>query len=249
MSSASRRDLITACSVSLSLLTTRSWSPWMRTWTLAETFWMRLRRSRASSSLMPAFSRTSIWPRPLPTVFGSSALKSFGDNCRRAPFSRRTCRAARARSSLAESMTMRSPRWSYVVAVSLKSKRVPTSRRAWSRALVSSAELNSETTSKEYSATARVEDGVQPGDDGHDGQRDAHQRGDGEQRADAGRALVERLGRGLVVGVGSVVEVVHAPVAGLLHELLQHRLAAGREGLALEVGDCLIEVVARLAQL
>src|SRR5690348_11839304 len=84
MSSASRRDLMTVCSVSLSLLTTRSWSPWMRTCSLLETFWMRLRRSRAMSSVMPALSCTSIWPRPLPTVFGSPALKSLRDSCRRA---------------------------------------------------------------------------------------------------------------------------------------------------------------------
>jgi hypothetical protein len=79
---------------------------------LLDTFWMRLRRSRASSSLMPAFSETSIWPRPLPIVFGSPALKSFGDSWRRAAFSRRTWSAARARSSLADSMTICSPRWS-----------------------------------------------------------------------------------------------------------------------------------------
>ena len=42
--------------------------------------------------------------------------------------------------------------------MSLKSNRVATSRRAWSTALVNSAGLNSETTSKEYSATA--EDGA-----------------------------------------------------------------------------------------
>src|SRR5437879_5357455 len=100
MSSASRRVLITCWSVSLSLLTTRSWSPWIRTCSLLETFWIRLRKSRASSSLMPALSRTSIWPRPLPTVFGSPAWKSFGESCRRAAFSRSTWRAALARSSL-----------------------------------------------------------------------------------------------------------------------------------------------------
>ncbi len=36
------------------------------------------------SSVMPALSLTSIWPRPLPTVFGSSALKSLGESWRRA---------------------------------------------------------------------------------------------------------------------------------------------------------------------
>src|SRR5262245_20849543 len=220
----------------------------MRTCTLVETFWMRLRRSRATSSLIPALSWISICPRPLPTVFGSPALNSLADSWRRAAFSRSTCTAARARSSVEDSMTITVPRWSYVVAVSLKSNLVWTSRRAWSIALVSSAGLNSETTSNEYSATA-VEDRVEPGDHRHDGQGHAHQRRDGKQSPDSGGALVQRFRRGLVVRVGPVVQVVHALRAGLLHELVEDGLASRRQGLTVEVGDGPLEVVAGLAQL
>src|SRR6267143_1323229 len=248
MSSASRRFLITSCSVSLSLPTTRSWSPWIRTWTLGVTFWMRLRRSRASSSVMPAFKWTSIWPRPLPTVLGSSALNSFGDSWRRAAFSRRTCSAAFARSSLAESMRITWSWRSNVVCVSLKSKRVPTSRRAWSSALVSSAGSNSETTSKENSAT-RVQNRVDADVYRGGRQSDPEERGHDQERSDPERALVERFQRRLVIGVRAVVEVVHALLAGALHQLVQHRLAAWRKLLAREVGDRILEVVASAAQL
>src|SRR5450759_2235092 len=139
---------------------------------------------------MPALRLTSIWPRPLPMVFGSPALKSLGESCLLAAFSRKTCSAAFALSSLADSISITSPRWSYAVCVSWKSWRVPTSRRAWSRALVSSAASNSETTSKENSATARVEDGVHGDHDRSHRQSDTGHGREREQRSDSKRTLV-----------------------------------------------------------
>src|SRR6266567_1131782 len=209
---------------------------------------MRLRRSRASSSVMPAFRCTSIWPRPLPTLLGSPAFKSLGDSWRRAAFSRKTWSAAFARSSLADSMRMSWSWRSNSVWESLKSKRVLTSRRAWSNALVNSAGLNSETTSKENSAT-RVHDRVDAGIDRDSGQHDPDQRGDDEHRPDPGRALVERLQRRPVVWIGPVVDVVDAVCPRSLDELVEHRLAAWGKLPAGEVGDRLPEVVARAAEL
>src|SRR5579859_6271402 len=249
MSSASRSALITSCSVSLSLPTTRSWSPWMRTCTLGLTFWIRLRRSRAMSSVMPALSWTSIWPRPLPMVLGSPALNSFGDSCRRAAFSRSTCRAARARSSLADSITMTPSRRSYAVCVSLKSNRVLTSRRAWSSALVSSEESNSDTTSNENSAIALGEDRVEAHGERDDREHHADDGADRQQRADAGAAFVERLHRRPVVRVRPVVQVVETGGTRLVHELVEHGRAAGRQRLRLQVGNGGLEVVARPAEL
>src|SRR6266849_9286929 len=220
----------------------------MRTWTLGVTFWMRFRRSRAISSVMPAFRWTSIWPRPLPTVLGSSALNSFGDSWRRAAFSRRTCRAALARSSLAESMRMTWSCLSNEVCVSLKSKRVPTSRRAWSIALVSSAGSNSDTTSKENSAT-RVQNRVDAGVNRGGRQSDPEERAHDQEGSNPYRALVERFQRRLVIRVGAVVEVGHALFASALHQLIQHRLAAWRKLLARKVGDRLLEVVASASEL
>src|SRR5712692_6934541 len=133
-----------------------------------------------------------------------------------------------------------------MVPVSLKSNLVPTSRRAWSIAFVSSAALNSETTSNENSA---IQDGVDADDHGHDGKGHAGERRDREQRTDAGGAFVERLGRRLVVRVGSVVEVVDALRARPLHQLLEHWFAAWRKRLAVEVIDRLLEVVSGLAEL
>src|SRR5216683_3158176 len=208
MSSASRSALMTICRVSLSLLTTRSWSPWMRTCSFAETFWIRLRRSRAMSSVMPALSCTSTWPRPLPTIFGSPALNSFGDSCRRAAFS----------------------------------------RRAWSSALVSSCASNCETTSNEYSAT-RVQDGLHADHDRRDGQRHADERADREQRADSRGGLVERLGRWLAERVGAVVEVVDARGARPGLELVEDRLAPGRDRLRAQRLERGLQVVARAAEL
>src|SRR6266567_1759546 len=205
MSSASRSALITACSVSLSLLVTRSWSPWMRICTFGLTFWIRFRRSRAMSSVMPAFRATSIWPRPRPMDFGSPALKSFADSWRRAAFSLSTWRAALARSSLADSTTITFSWRSKLVWVSLKSYLVATSRRAWSRALVSSAGSNSEMTSNEYSDTGGAQD-----------------------RLDPGGALVEGLLRRAVVRVGAEVQVVRTFLAGPFGELLQDGLASRR---------------------
>src|SRR5581483_2163253 len=249
MSSASRRALITAWSVSLSLLTTRSWSPWIRTWTFGLTFWTRLRRSRAMSSVIPAFRLTSIWPRPLPTVFGSPALKSFGDSDRRAAFSRRTCSAARARSSLPESIRIVASFLSYDVCVSLKSKRVATSRRAWSSALVSSAPSYSETMSNEYSATGRRENGVDARDDRDDGQRDRRQGTERQRQADPAGRAVGGLGHALVVGIGSVVQVVDARLTRSGGQFIQHRLAAGRDRPRLQVRHGRLQVVAGLAEL
>src|SRR5712691_3875134 len=243
MSSASRRFFITSCKVSLSLPTTRSWSPWILTCTFGVTFCMLFRRSRAISSVMPALRCTSICPRPLPTVFGSSALNSFGDSGRRAAFSRKTCRAAFARSSLAESMRISWSWRSNVVCVSLKSYRVLTSRRAWSIALVSSAGSNSETTSKENSAT-RMHDRVDARVHRRGGEEDPDERGEDEDRPDPRRAFVQRLHRGLVVRVRPIVEVVDVLGTSALHELIEHRLAAGRQLLPGEVGDGLPQVVA-----
>src|SRR4029077_6099978 len=186
---------------------------------------MRLRRSRASSSVMPAFKWTSIWPRPLPTVLGSSALNSLGDSWRRAAFSRKTCRAAFARSSLAESMRISWSRRSKVVWVSLKSYRVLTSRRAWSRALVSSAGSNSEVTSNENSAT-RMHDGVDAQINGGRCQREADEGSHDHERSDPGAAFIQRLARRPVVRVGAVVEVVDIVRTGSLHQLIQDRFAA-----------------------
>src|SRR5713226_6201790 len=191
---------------------------------------MRLRRSRAISSVMPAFRWTSICPRPLPTVLGSSALNSLSDNWRRAAFSRKTCRAAFARSSLAESMRISWSWRSNVVCVSLKSYRVLTSRRAWSSALVSSAGSNSETTSKENSATRvqdRVDARVRCDACQHQPQHGGHE----EDCSNPRRALVKWLERRLVVWVGPIVEVVDVFLPGALHELVEHGLAPGREGL------------------
>src|SRR6266852_4602280 len=248
MSSASRRLLITSWRVSLSLLVTRSWSPWIRTWTLGVTFWIRLRRSRARSSVMPAFRWTSICPRPLPTVLGSSALNSLGDNWRRAAFSRKTCRAAFARSSLAESMRISWSWRSNVVWVSLKSYLVLTSRRAWSRALVSSAGSNSEVTSNENSAT-RMHDGadalIHGGRCQHEPDKGSHD----HERPDPGGAFIKRLEGRLLVRVGSIVEVVDILRTGALHELIQDRLAARRQVLGGEIRDRLAEIVASPSEL
>src|SRR3989442_4986894 len=159
---------------------------------------MRFRRSRAISSVMPALRCTSIWPRHLRTVLGSSALNSWADSCRRAACSRKACRAALARSSLAESI--RTP-WSWrsnVVCVSLKSYRVLTSRRAWSSAFVSSAGSNSETTSNENSAT-RMHDRVDAQVHRGGGEQDADERGPDQDGANPGRAFIQRLERLLVV--------------------------------------------------
>src|SRR5579864_8323208 len=105
-------------------------------------------------------------------------------------------------------------------------------------AWVSSAGLNSETTSTASSATA--EDRVPAGAAGRHGKRDADEGGDGEQGADPGGAFVERFGRRLVVGVGPVVEVVHACFARPARELVKDLLASRREGLAAQVGDGLL---------
>src|SRR5258708_32047757 len=130
-----------------------------------------------------------------------------------------------------------------MVAVSWKSWRVPASGRAWPSGLVSSAASNSETTSKENSATARVKDRVDADPDCGRRQRNCRERRDREQRADARGAFVKRLDRGLVVRVGAVVEVVDPRVAGPRHQLVQHRLAARRKRLAVEVRDRLLEVI------
>src|SRR5215467_15970152 len=94
-----------------------------------------------------------------------------------------------------------------MVCVSLKSNRVATSRRAWSRALVSSAASYSETTSNEYSATG-VEDRYQAGHRCHDRKADADQRADREHDAYAGGGRVEGLERRLAERVRPVVQVV-----------------------------------------
>src|SRR5207245_1972750 len=135
-----------------------------------------------------------------------------------------------------------------MVWVSLKSKRVVTSRRAWSTALVSSAGSNSETTSKENSAT-RAQDGVDPGVYGGRSQNQTENRRHRERRSDADRALVQRLGGRPVVRVGAEVEVVDPLLAGPSHQLVEHRLAAGRQRLRGKVGDRIPEVVAGAAQL
>src|SRR5258706_2377365 len=209
---------------------------------------MRLRRSRAISSVMPAFRWTSICPRPLPTVLGSAALNSLGDSWRRAAFSRKTCKAAFARSSLAESMRINCSRRSYVVWVSLKSYLVLTSRRAWSRALVSSAGSNSEVTSNENSAT-RMHDGVDARIDCGRREQEPDEGGHDHERPDPGGALIERLEGGLVVRVGSIVEVVDILRTGALHQVVQDRLAPQRQLLGGEARDRLAEVVASPSEL
>src|SRR2546429_9552191 len=80
-----------------------------------------------------------------------------------------------------------------MVWVSLKSKRVVTSRRAWSTALVSSAGSNSETTSKENSAT-RAQDGVDSGVYGAPRPHQAENRRHREPPPPAGRAFGHRPG-------------------------------------------------------
>src|SRR5438270_13945130 len=99
-----------------------------------------------------------------------------------------------------------------MVWVSLKSKRVVTSRRAWSTALVSSAGSNSETTSKENSAT-RPQDGVDPGVCGGCRQHQAENRRHRERRSDADRALAKMLGGRPAVRDGSAVEPLDHPIA------------------------------------
>src|SRR5213082_3220969 len=114
---------------------------------------------------------------------------------------------------------------------------LPTSRRAWSTALVSSTASNSETTSNEYSATAGAEDCVQSQGGGQDRQRDSGQGGDRGQSSNPSRTLVERLQRRLVIRIRAVIEVVYAFLARALDELIEHRLAARRQWFVLEVGD------------
>src|SRR2546427_9815353 len=208
---------------------------------------MRFRRSRAISSVMPALRCTSIWPRPLPTVLGSSALNSLGDSWRRAAFSRKTCRAALARSSLAESIRTTWSWRSNVVCVSLKSYRVLTSRRAWSSAFVSSAGSNSETTSNENSAT-RMHDRVDAQVHRGGGEQDADERGPDQDGANPGRAFIQRLERRLVVRGGPIVEVVDAVGPGAPHQLIQHRLTPRRQLFGREVGGGPPPGVARSAE-
>ena len=81
------------------------------------------------------------------------ALDLLAGRLRLAAFSISTWTAARARSSVEASTRITSPLRSIVGSVPLKSKRVETSRRAWSSALVNSAPSNSETTSNENSGT------------------------------------------------------------------------------------------------
>src|SRR4029077_2458280 len=131
-----------------------------------------------------------------------------------------------------------------MVCVSLKSKRVVTSRRAWSSALVSSAGSNSETTSKENSAT-RVKDCVDAGIDGGRREHNADDRRHDEQRSDAGCALVKSLEGRLVVGVRTEVEVVNALNPRPCHQVVEHGLATRRQRLGGQVGDRLLSVVAR----
>src|SRR5205814_1269864 len=114
--------------------------------------------------------------------------------------------------------------------------------RGWSPALVSSAGLNSETTSKEYSATA-MHDCVDPSDHSHDCERDAEQGENRQESSNPGRGLVEGLGWRLVVGVRPVVQVVDALCPRPLNELVQDLLATARKRLAFEVGDGLFQVV------
>src|SRR5947208_14413437 len=116
-------------------------------------------------------------------------------------------------------------------------------------ALVSSAGLYSETTSNEYSATARAEDRVEVDDHGDDRERDPRDRRDGEQRPDPGGAFVQRLRRRLVIRVWSIVQVVHAVPSRPLDELVEYRFATWRQRLALDVGHSLFEVVSGAAQL
>src|SRR5467141_2713370 len=122
-----------------------------------------------------------------------------------------------------------------MVCVSLKSKRVVTSRRAWSSALVSSAGSNSETTSKENSAT-RAQDGVDSGVYGGRSQHQAENRRHGECRSDADRALIQRLGGRPVVRVRAEVEVVDPLLSGPSHQLVENRLDARRQRLRGKVG-------------
>src|SRR5215467_15244400 len=86
--------------------------------------------------------------------------------------------------------------------VPLKSKRVATSRRAWSTAFVSSAGSYWETTSNEYSgmgppALEPVEDGVQAGDERRGGQRHDQQAAAAQHHGDPDLGGVDGLGTGL----------------------------------------------------
>src|SRR5215831_817085 len=187
MELSSRRALITACSGSFSFDVTRSWSPCIRTTTFVDTCLAFFCRDRASSSEIPALSATSMRPRPLPTVFGSPALNSLAERCRRAAFSSSTWKTARARSSVEASIRIEPSLRSILGSVPLKSKRVPTSRRAWSSALVSSCASYCETTSNENSCAnaSLTQDAAQPGDEGGDAQPDDQQCGGSEQECDA----------------------------------------------------------------
>src|SRR5260370_4442793 len=197
---------------------------------------MRLRRWRAILAVRRGCRWSALWPRPLPTVLGSSALNSLGDSWRRAAFSRKTCRAAFARSSLAESMRISWSWRSKVVWVSLKSYLVLTSRRAWSSALVSSAGSNSEVTSNENSAT-RMHDGVDARIDGGCCQQEPDERSHDHEGPDPGGAFIKRLDGRLVVRGRSIVEVVDILGTGGLRELVKERLAARWQLLGGEVRD------------
>src|SRR5207237_10840584 len=107
-------------------------------------------------------------------------------------------------------------------------------------ALVSSAGLYSETTSNEYSATARAEDRVEADDHGDDRERDPRDRRDGQQRPDPGGAFVQRLRRRLVIRVWSIVQVVDAVPWRPLYDLVHQRFATWRQRAAHRVGTRLI---------
>src|SRR5919201_497186 len=242
---------MTDCSSSLLLLVTRSWSPWIRTWTLGATWRIRFCSVRARSSSIPALSRTSICPRPRPTAFGSPARNSFPDSPRRAAFSFNTCRSARARSSVDASSTSTPARCSIVGSVPLKSKRVPTSRRVWSSALISSAWSYSETTSNEKSGNS-VEDRADPGHNGRHAEDEQEQRATSQQHRYPDRSFVDGLKRRPEPAQpdrGSVVKVVEAVGARPLLQLREDLLASGRDRLPLKVRERLAQVVSRVTEL
>src|SRR5487761_8394 len=136
-----------------------------------------------------------------------------------------------------------------MVPVSLKSKRVPTSRRAWSRALVSSTASNSETTSKENSATGCVDDRVDAEVHRKGGQDDADQGADAQEKPDTHGSFVEGLSRRPVVRVFAVVEVIDLGLARPRHQLVQHCLATWREGFGAQRLDRRLEVVTSASKL
>src|SRR5437763_1173193 len=138
-----------ACRSSFFFALTRTCSPMTWVWTFRPSPFTNFVISRALSSLIPVLTLRSCFVVPLAAAWTGPTWRAFSGTCRRTSLSLTTSTAAFSRSSVEERTSMRSSSRSIVVAVFLKSNRVETSRRAWSRAFATSTMSTSETTSKE----------------------------------------------------------------------------------------------------